>query len=174
MRSQPAWGRVEIAWENVNLSLHEIGGGVQDLHSALEDLEEAGLLNYDGLMMELSRQAQTNAELRSQLSEFIPHPQDDRIYWLSQGRRDGVMTMHGVPLQVGNILGDLLFSQKECVILTSATLSADGSFRHIRQRVGLSEGEELLLGSPFDYRKAALMCAPEDMPEPTQRQGRRG
>ena len=167
LRNQPGWTQVEVEWENVNLSLGELGRGLQNLHSALEGLEDANLVNYQALMTDLSQQIQTNSELRSQLSEFIPHPSDERIYWLSQERRDGTLTMHGVPLQVGDILQEQLFSQKGCVVLTSATLSAKGSFRHIRQRVGLSEGEELLLGSPFDYKKAALLCAPEDMPEPS-------
>ena len=31
----------------------------------------------------------------------------------------------------------------------------------------MTEAEELLLGSPFDYNKAALLCIPKDMPEPS-------
>jgi DNA polymerase-3 subunit epsilon/ATP-dependent DNA helicase DinG len=59
-----------------------------------------------------------------------------------------------------------LFEQKSTTILTSATLSVGGGFEYVKQRIGLSEPEELLLDSPFDYEKQALVYIPSDMPEP--------
>jgi len=53
------------------------------------------------------------------------------------------------------------------VVLTSATLAANGAFTHVRERTGFADAEELLLGSPFDYPSAALLCVPKDMPEPS-------
>jgi DNA polymerase-3 subunit epsilon/ATP-dependent DNA helicase DinG len=54
-------------------------------------------------------------------------------------------------------------------VLTSATLATRSSFRYIRQRLGLDDARELLLGSPFDYRQAALILLPTDLPEPNHR-----
>ena len=51
--------------------------------------------------------------------------------------------------------------------MTSATLSANGSFDHVTGRTGFGDCEELLLGSPFDYERAAMICVPSDMAEPT-------
>ena len=59
------------------------------------------------------------------------------------------------------------FSQKSGVVLTSATLSTSGHFDYVKQRLGVQDAEELLLGSPFDYKRAALMLIPTDMPEPS-------
>ena len=60
-----------------------------------------------------------------------------------------------------------LFERKDCVILTSATLTARGSFEFLRRRVGIgAEADELLVGSPFDYERAAQALIPEDMPQP--------
>ncbi|MDP3767018.1 MAG: helicase C-terminal domain-containing protein, partial [Dehalococcoidia bacterium] len=39
-------------------------------------------------------------------------------------------------------------------------------FSRLRSAVGLEGGRELVLGSPFDYRSAALIVVPEDIPEP--------
>ena len=36
--------------------------------------------------------------------------------------------------------------------------------------VGLEDGKDLFMGSPFDYQRAVLVAVPEDMPEP----GRQG
>ena len=50
--------------------------------------------------------------------------------------------------------------------MTSATLSAENTFDHIVERTGFTYARELLLGSPFDYPSAAVLCLPKDMPEP--------
>ena len=52
---------------------------------------------------------------------------------------------------------------------TSATLSTEDHFEYIRERLGLPEARELLLGSPFDYARSAVVFVPQDMPEPNQR-----
>jgi DNA polymerase-3 subunit epsilon/ATP-dependent DNA helicase DinG len=39
----------------------------------------------------------------------------------------------------------------------------------VRERIGLPEPEELMLESPFDYEKQALVFIPNDIPEPNQR-----
>ncbi len=165
-RGQPAWSQLEIQWENVDLLLAEVRREIEALSTALDGLEEAGLLDYEGLVLEVLNLLQLTAELRQQLTEFIPQPEPDRIYWISRIERSGDLVLHGAPLHVGEQLEEQLFARNESVILTSATLSAGGTFDHISERTGFTDADELLLGSPFDYPKAALMCVPRDMPEP--------
>ena len=105
-------------------------------------------------------------ELRANLREFIPAPDPDGIYWVSTHRRTGDLSLNSAPIHVGEQLDKLLFSQKESVVLTGATLSAGGTFDHMRERTGFADHDELLLGSPFDYPNAALLYVPADMPEP--------
>ena len=100
------------------------------------------------------------------LREFVAEPSDDGIYWVTRSRQSADLTMHYAPLHVGPRLDEMLFSRKESVIMTSATLSTAGTFDHIVERTGFAESERLLLGSPFDYPRAALLCVPNDMPEP--------
>ena len=166
-RSQPGWSDLEIQWENVDVALSELQKQVTALISSLEGLEEAGLADYEGLVMETANALQRNGEIRQKLREFIPEPSPDGIYWVSRMGNTGDLALHSAPLHIGSELEKRLFSQKEAVILTSATLSTQGTFDHMRERTGFSDAHELLLGSPFDYPKAALLCVPEDMPEPT-------
>ncbi len=167
-RSQPEWSQLEVTWENADLALSELGKALTDLYSSLEGLEDAGLIEYEALLEEIAGAVQTNAELRQKLKEFIPNPKPGMVYWVTRpANASHVVTLHAAPLDVARYLDELLFSQKECMVLTSATLSTNGSFRHVCQRVGFNEAEELLLGSPFDYPRAALLCVPDDMPEPS-------
>ena len=107
--------------------------------------------------------------------------EERRIDWMSrvqEGRGDSsnrsYLVLHSAPLNVGPELEERLFSRKSSVILTSATLSTSarveadrkGNFDYIRERVGLEDSGELLVGSPFNYSRAALLLIPEDMPLP--------
>ena len=166
-RAQPGWSQLEIQWENADVALSELGGALSDLQVSLEGLEDAGLIGYESLVMELGGALHVNAELRRMLSEFIPQPQPDAIYWVARTGRGGDLALHAAPIHVGETLDELLYSKKRCVVLTSATLSANDSFDHMRQQTGFTDADEILLGSPFDYPRSALLCVPDDMPEPT-------
>ena len=72
------------------------------------------------------------------------------------------------PSHVGDLLDRYLFGAKRTVILTSATLSTDGDFAYVRERLGLHTTSELQVGSPFDYVNSTLLYIPERLPEPNQ------
>lgn len=166
-RSQPLWSELEIQWENFDVLLAELQNELSALNTSLEGLDEAGLTDYEGLIMETLNVLQGSVEMRQCLTEFITQPKAEDIYWVTRTTRGGDLVLHSAPLNVGNQLDELLFAQKRAVILTSATLSANESFDHVRERTGFRDAEELLLGSPFDFSNAALLCVPQDMPEPT-------
>ncbi|MBY5991409.1 ATP-dependent DNA helicase [Ferrimonas balearica] len=53
-------------------------------------------------------------------------------------------------------------------VFTSATLTVADRFDHFIREMGLSSPKELILDSPFDYPKQALLCVPRYLPEPGQ------
>ncbi len=165
-RSRPNWSELEIGWENADLALAELGRQLANIHRSLEGLEESGLLNYESLLNDIASTAQANDTLRRQLKEFVVAPEDETIYWFTLSARRGELSLHAAPLHVAEQLEELLFSQARSVIMTSATLSTEQNFSHIIERTGFTDARELLLGSPFDYPSAAVLCLPRDMPEP--------
>jgi len=52
------------------------------------------------------------------------------------------------------------------VVLTSATLTVDGGFDYIRQRLGISRAAEICLPSEFDFSRQAILYLPPRMPDP--------
>ena len=165
-RTQPGWSRVEIAWEDLSLALSAIGADLDHLYTGLEDLGENKVSGYDYLMLEISSLLFRNKELHQRLDSLVSHPSTDNIYWLNINIQNNSVGMYSAPLSVANLLEKSLFSSKECVILTGATLSTEGTFEYIKSRLGLEYGGELLLGAPFDYPNAAMIYLPNDIPEP--------
>jgi len=64
------------------------------------------------------------------------------------------------------MLQDALFKGFESVVLTSATLSVDGSIKYFKERIGGAEAAELIVNSPFDYMRQMRLFIVEDMPDP--------
>jgi predicted DnaQ family exonuclease/DinG family helicase len=168
IRVQPDWVTVEVAWENLRLALAAVEDVVAHLHTALGDAEGLGLLNCEALLSETAALLQTGEQLRQGIAAVIEREDSQRIQWLTEGGPAGI-AVASAPLDVAPLLQEHLYAGKNSVVLTSATLASQGSFAYIRQRLGLEEAGELLLGSPFDYPRAALILLPKDTPEPGAR-----
>ena len=169
-RAQPGWSEVEIAWENVAVILSDGVNQMERLRRFLDTVPSDGPADLDTVAGELSAWQEELEELRSQLKVLLAAPaEDSRIDWIARISDSGrsYLSLRSAPLNVGPELVERLFSRKSSVVLTSATLSSQGNFDYIRERVGLEESNELLVGSPFDYSRAALLLIPQDIPSPT-------
>lgn len=164
-RSQPDWSELEVVWENAASAISEVIRAVSGLRSSLDGMEQLGLSNYEGLRSELLSQGEVLEENRQQAGEFMLTPEDSNIYWV-EGNQQNNHILCTAPLHVGDILKKKLFGKKKSIVLTSATLAVAGSFAPLRDRLSLETIEEVMLGSPFNYPEAALLCIPQDMPEP--------
>ncbi|MEN6520750.1 MAG: helicase C-terminal domain-containing protein [Armatimonadota bacterium] len=80
--------------------------------------------------------------------------------------------LHTTPVDVSAALEGSLWGRQDSVILTSATLANSGGFDYIRSRLGMPEDAvQMLLGSPFDYHKQALLYVPKDLDFPSEKWG---
>src|SRR4029077_3584512 len=94
-------------------------------------------------------------------------PDPNRVYWLTLLGRTSTLVLRSAPVEVGALLREHVFADLTSLVLTSASLAIAGSFDYFCSRVGLgSEVETLLLPSPFDYLEQALVCLPDDLPDP--------
>ena len=170
-RSQPAWSDLEIVWDNFDRALADAERQANILLRGIEQLPPDTLPGAQDLSLELGEWLQRQAEVRHRVAGFIAHPEESMVYWVGQGPAAVAgrtsIALNGAPLDVAGHLQQQLFSQKRGVVLTSATLVIRGQFTHLRKRLGLDEAAELHLDSPFDYKQAALLCVPADVPEPS-------
>ncbi len=95
----------------------------------------------------------------------------DRIRWIETyaGRKTYIVRLFSVPLAIGPVLAEKVYSRFPTVILTSATLTVDNRFDFLAERVGLDHAESdrlrsLMLPSPFDYETQAIIGVPTDVP----------
>ena len=166
VRRQREWSDVQLAWDNLSSELRGISDMLNELYIALEDLSGERFPDCEGLMLEISSLLHSGEQLQHRVSSIVSRPEANDIYWLSLGGGNGSLSLCAAPLRVDDFLKERLFSEKECVVLTGATLSTGGDFEYIKGCLGLDDADELLLGAPFDYSSSALVCIPSDIPEP--------
>ncbi len=114
--------------------------------------------------------------LNEEADRILLQPDGNDVIWIAEFNGDegeeeggaGRLTLNRAPLDVSSLLRERLFEQKQSVILTSATLSIEGSFAFVRERLGVTEARELSLGSPYNFHHQALVYVASDLPEPNQ------
>ncbi len=103
-------------------------------------------------------------ELRQDLRFLIRAADPDFVYFLEV--RDRSILLRAAPIDVSRIVQQALFDRMETTVLTSATLSVDGSFDYVKGRLGIREAREVRVASEFDYGRQALLYLPRRMPPP--------
>jgi ATP-dependent DNA helicase DinG len=122
------------------------------------------------------------ARLRSELEFLLESNASNTVYWLERRvygggdrntpaprfRRQEARTtfLQATPIDVSELLSELVFENIPTVVLTSATLTVQGGFEHLRRRLGLMEARELVVPSHFRYGEQALLYLPPEMPDP--------
>ncbi len=135
------------------------------LDSALERLETA-IDVYAEKMTEAESLLRRVRQTRFDLDFICSQAEKNYVYWLE--RRGRGMFLRASPIDVSTLLQEKLFDKLETVVMTSATLSTNGKFNFIKDRLGLdnSKTDTLLAPSSFDYEKQAIIYLPKAMPEP--------
>ncbi len=131
---------------------------VQKLAQLIEDEED------DSFRTELNSQLDRLRETLDAIDEFQRARLPDRIYYAESDPHGGI-SLFGTPIEVSEILSQLLFRQKFPTILCSATLTVRNHFDHFLARSGFVGGESLRLDSPFDPKRAKLRIA-TNFPDP--------
>ena len=130
--------------------------------------EYMDLIDDDDLKSELESQCKKCDFYSSGIYEFLNMELKEHVYWIeSQGSTKYQNTvLNAAPTNIAQLLQQLLFGTDTPIILTSATLTVNNRFDYYRNRVGFSNGREVMLNSPFNFAKQVTLHIPRDMSDP--------
>ena len=119
--------------------------------------------------LELEARAQGVRALSQGVAGLAAGPGEGVVAWAEVDARGNEAVVRS-PIDVGPGLREALYGEYGTVVLTSATLSTGRppSFRFARERLGLTDAEELSVGSPFDYPRRARLVVRTDLPDPAR------
>jgi ATP-dependent DNA helicase DinG len=170
---QPFVGREEFLETSGDLYM-AVRTTLKLLEAEMEGLK--GIDEAPGLRKRVSR-------LRTELEFLLESNASNTVYWMERraafGGTDKTAPrsaqsqsrstfLQATPIDVSELLHELVFEPIPTVILTSATLTVQGGFEHMRKRLGLTEARELVVPSHFRYDKQALLYLPPNMPDPRE------
>jgi ATP-dependent DNA helicase DinG len=165
------WPTARAAETRVRVKASDLVRVAEDgaaLASALEALEADIDLTRDVPedVVALGRRA---AEIKNDL-RFLLRADDTGYVYFLETRGRGVF-LRASPIDVSATIRELLLDRMDATILTSATLTVDGSFEYVRGRLGIGRSpdvKEVRLDSEFDYARQSILYLPKRLPDPRQ------
>jgi len=138
-------------------------------------LDDALELCHDVAKLSLGRSALLDAAFeravvyRGRIKRLKEINQPGYSYWYECNARHFTLAL--TPLSVADKFKEVISEKSASWVFTSATLSVNDKLSHFTERLGIEQAETLLLASPFDYEKQALLCVPRGLPEPNRPHG---
>ena len=165
-RTLARWDEVEIAWSGSGETLRLLLNCIAEIYKTASDLYADGHDELEDVNGSISSIYRRLSEAENNISGMIHDPSLDTIYWIEIQPNGNRLSLQAAPLRVGPLIEKYLWHEKNCIILASATLTANGDFNYIRNTLSADVAVELALGSPFDYVNSTLLFLARDVPEP--------
>lgn len=169
VRARPVFSSVAETWRELQPFFEGVADALNYLATGVRRLEKHNLPDYADLVSAVEAAAQYWNEVRAQLTRFVGDPDPNTIYWLSVGQDSGYFAIQSAPLHIGGLIDQHVWSSKNAVVMTSATLQTNGGFDYIRERLHGEYADTLEVGSPFNYHDSTLLFLPNDIPDPKER-----
>ena len=127
----------------------------------------------DDLALEAAGARASLAEVNDDLGAVLAEQDAEapqHVCWAETWRSDWgpCWRLCAAPIRIGPVLEQAVYDKRAALVLTSATLTVDGTFDYLRHRLGLNEHEERIVeqtvSSPFSLEQQLLLCVPQDLP----------
>jgi ATP-dependent DNA helicase DinG len=128
------------------------------------DAPGVGAGDGDEAHEELAALIRRAGEIRTELRFLMRASDDDYVYFVELRGRGTFL--RASPIDVSAIIRDVLLDKMRTTVLTSATLTVDGAFDYIRDRLGITQADQVRLQSEFDFAEQAILYLPQRMPDP--------
>ncbi|MCX5747716.1 MAG: ATP-dependent DNA helicase [Proteobacteria bacterium] len=150
-------------WFELDTALEDLARVSETDGDATPDAEhgEVGEATSRSVLTGIARRAR---EIRDDLATLAEQRQKNHVYW--GDTRATNTTLAASPIDIAELFRKHVVASGPTPIFTSATLAAAGDFAYTRARLGLHDADELLVSSPFDYSKQAMLYVPRDLPAP--------
>jgi len=152
-----------FVYNSLKEPLEKLSLSLRNLKDMIEDEDER---------LEAAAFANRASKLSREIESVVSMEEPEHVYWLElqKSRRYDRTSLRSAPVDVAGYLKSMLFDRVRPLVMTSATLSTEGKFEYIKGRLGIDGMEELLLPSPFDFRRQAMIYCADDLPDPGKAQ----
>ena len=155
----PEGDRIRVTTETLEPAKEPAGGLAESLTALERTLGELA-----DATEELTALARRAGELRKQIALLLDASETGFVYFLE--RRGKGVFLRAAPIDVSDIVRELILERADGTVLTSATLAVDDTFDYFKGRLGITDAHEMRLPPEFDFAAQALLYLPRHMPDP--------
>jgi ATP-dependent DNA helicase DinG len=179
VRLTPEFGEDQLWRDGLGRSLDDLLRELKLLSDALDLLRERITASDTGeedppIVAELRGVARRLGSAGDALHTALrpAHEEAPSVRWIESRGSDQNVMAATVPLDLSHILRRDLFRRVKTAVVTSATLSTNGSFDFVRGRLGLTaedvEPRSAIFPSAFHFEDQSLLAVPLDFPIPSE------
>ena len=154
-------------------ALKRLGGELSRIYHGLSELPKDSFHNQTELGQAVNGLAQESQELLSDVSSLLAADNGRDVYWaeLPSQNDDSDVRLYAAPLEVGEKMNVHFYNNLRTLIFTSGTLTVNGRFDYVMERLGLDQERtvQLITDSPFDFDSQTLICVPSFLTSPKDR-----
>ncbi|WP_339062770.1 exonuclease domain-containing protein [Tepidibacillus marianensis] len=148
VKKNKEWRVIYEIYGNLYVQLTEFDNQLEEILHQLKDysIEESLVVDLKGVRKEFK-------EMNLVLSEWNETKNPNMVFWVEtevRGKRL-IAYLYASPVDVGPFIKEFLFDQKDSIILTSATLSVNGSFQYSSEKFGFSATDSELRKKHFHH-----------------------
>lgn len=153
------------AGATLTAALDSLESALTPVTPAADQRESQGEENADSSsVQDLQALVRRTREIRDDLRFLLRAGDPDYVYF-AEFRGRGTF-LRAAPIDVSAIVREQLLDRMRATVLTSATLTVDGTFNYMRGRLGVGPTTEVRLASEFDYSRQTILYLPRQMPDP--------
>lgn len=149
----------QAAWFRLDSTLEDLARAAEAESEPPPDQEADDEAGQRAALSGLARRARS---MRDDLATIAEQRQKSHVYW-GEARPTGTY-LSASPIDVADLVRRHIVTAGPTPVFTSATLAAGGALSYTRARLGLDDAEELIVSSPFDYTRQAMLYVPRDLP----------
>ncbi len=153
----------QTAWFRLDTALEDLARAAESESEPPPDEEADGDAGARASLTGLARRAR---QLRDDLATIAERRQKSHVYW-AEVRPTGTF-LSASPIDVADLVRRHITQAGPTAIFTSATLATAGDLAYARARLGLDDATALVVASPFDYARQAILYVPRDLPPPAE------
>ena len=164
--STSLWSTILEKGDNLIGWLERLGIKLDNLYQIFNMLTPNKKEDLEERIIELESINRKCQELISLLNFNLQAEDENHVFWLEKSSRfrDKNISQKNAPLNVSDILPEILWERLDNLVITSATLTINGNFKFFKRSLGTYKAQSLKISSPFDYKKQAKLLIPEDIP----------
>ena len=164
VKESEAWQELEEYGGNFHIEMQKLGLYLHELYEEILKLDPSTLYELEEVLMELESFIVRIQLFANNLDFNLQAADSQHVFWIEK-KQEGVYNQENAPLEIAELLPDLLWDSLDTLVLTSATLSINKDFSFFQETLGLEKSDTLLVESPFDYASQARLFIPDDIPE---------